>query len=188
MTDPTIPAEPEPCEYCGAKDTGTSPQRSSVATAAASSTAASTARGCSTWTPCPAPGATTTCKDSTPMPADPTIPELVARLRELHAKLQALQVGTPEFTEARQLFRDVLQLSAPGILDALDHLESLTTWRPISEPPSAEVHAWCGGRYLMRHDDGELLSEHWDREFHWDAWASGYREYLPIPPSDERRG
>ena len=20
MTDPTIPAEPEPCEYCGAKD------------------------------------------------------------------------------------------------------------------------------------------------------------------------
>src|SRR5690606_37202572 len=120
MTDPTIPAEPEPCEYCGAKDTGTSPQRSSVATAAASSTAASTARGCSTWTPCPAPGATTTCKDSTPMPADPTIPEIVARLRELHAKLQALQVGTPEFTEARQLFRDVLQLSAPGILDALE--------------------------------------------------------------------
>jgi len=50
---------------------------------------------------------------------DPTIPELVARLRELHAKLQALQAGTPEFTAARQLFRDVLQLSAPAILDAL---------------------------------------------------------------------
>jgi len=66
---------------------------------------------------------------------DPTIPELIARLRELHAKLQALQVGTPEFTAARQLFRDVLQLSAPGILDALDHLESLTTWRPIETAP-----------------------------------------------------
>ena len=48
------------------------------------------------------------------------IPELVARLRELHEKLQALQVGTPEFTAARQLFRDVLQLSAPAILDALE--------------------------------------------------------------------
>lgn len=172
---------------------------------------------------------------------DPTIPEIVARLRELHAKLQALQVGTPEFTAARQLFRDALQLSAPGILDALErftapppdltpdttnplhrdgldhlvnglirdaeaagHWDALSkgrairwaladerrslTWRPISEPPSAEEHAWCGGRYLMRHDDGELLSEHWDREFPWDAWASGYREYLPIPPSDERRG
>ena len=61
---------------------------------------------------------------------DPTIPDLVARLRELHEKLQALQVGTPEFTAARQLFRDALQLSAPGILDALDHVGDAAAHSP----------------------------------------------------------
>lgn len=175
---------------------------------------------------------------------DPTIPELVARLRELHAELQALQVGTPEFTAARQL---ALQLSAPGILDALDHVgdankmvphspdggkvelpehletelellrtqralsdterdylrasaeadrlferavaaESLTTWRPISEPPSAEVHAWCDGWYLFR----EPLYDPQARRIHslktWESFERDGAEWLPIPPSDERRG
>lgn len=67
-------------------------------------------------------------------------------------------------------------------------LESFTTWRPISEAPSAEVHARCGGWYLLRHDDGELCPEHWDRSLPWEKWSSGHREYTPIPPSDERRG
>lgn len=63
-----------------------------------------------------------------------------------------------------------------------------STWRPISEAPSAEAHARCGGWYLLRHDDGELCPEHWDSSLPWEKWSSGHREYTPIPPSDERRG
>lgn len=90
------------------------------------------------------------------MTSDPTIPELVARLRELHEKLQALQVGTPEFTAARQLFRDVLQLSAPGILDALDHIGDAnkmasSPWRPIEECGELEA-----GEYPVRMKRGAL--------------------------------
>lgn len=73
-------------------------------------------------------------------------------------------------------------------LAAIRGLRERTTWHPISEPPSAEVHAWCGGWYLLRHDDGELCPEHWDSSLPWEKWSSGHREYTPIPPSDERRG
>lgn len=86
--------------------------------------------------------------------------------------------------------RDYLRASeeADRLFERAVAAESLTTWRPISEPPSAEVHARCGGWYLLRHDDGELCPEHWDRSLPWEKWSSGHREYTPIPPSDERRG
>lgn len=100
---------------------------------------------------------------------DPTIPDLVARLRELHEKLQALQVGTPEFTAARQLFRDVLQLSAPGILDALDHLESITTWRPIEECGELER-----GRYLVQLRSGAQIVALWSGDS--EGWVLRQRD------------
>lgn len=67
-----------------------------------------------------------------------------------------------------------------GASPVVEELRSLTTWRPITEPPTAEVHAWCGGRYLMRNAKYVVtytltVLDGWPRE----TWV---KHWLPIPP------
>ncbi len=193
---------------------------------------------------------------------DPTIPEIVARLRELHAKAnpgpldlvrfdhddgdiswQSQQANPPHEVLTNVLASDLPQARAaveliveainalPAILDALDHVgdavahspdggnivdqfraagqrlraqgvdtaamaaeyqESrleLYRWRPITQPPSAEVHAWCGGWYLFREPLYDPRPQRIRSRDTWVLFDKGtLTEYLPIPPSDERRG
>lgn len=68
-----------------------------------------------------------------------------------------------------------------AFLRAFTVAAGLRRWRPISEPPSAEVHAWCKGKYLMR-DEKYVVTymlkglDGWPRE----TWV---KRWLPIPPS-----
>jgi predicted nucleic acid-binding Zn-ribbon protein len=73
------------------------------------------------------------------------------------------------------------------VLETIRTIESRSTWRSITQVPTEEEHAWCGGEYAVRRvawlgggrqlvrvrnlgDWGALLGEQYD-------------EWLPIPPS-----
>src|SRR5690606_3283662 len=58
------------------------------------------------------------------------------------------------------------------------------SWRPTSEPPSAEVHAWCGGEYLLRNRFGGHFADYWSPQRRpWEEVTRNMIEWLPIPPS-----
>lgn len=79
--------------------------------------------------------------------------------------------------------------------DIVDDLESRSTWRPITQVPTAEEHAWCKNSFLVeRTYDGpegtlivvEYPSKCWARmvEFYGHPEREGWKRYMLIPPSN----
>lgn len=156
--------------------------------------------------------------------SDPTIPELVARLRELlskahplpwlyRGKSDSLHVAPPEppfsygagflrlteYDDAEATAEDIdLILEAvnalPTLLDALERGTATraeepppsATWRPITQVPTAEEHAWCEARYLFedKHGNGYLEPMPLSAFGGLHEGSSVYVRYMLIPPSN----
>lgn len=186
MTEPSIEAganaEPEPCEYCGAKDWNIT----------------------ATLIGCHGCGVVYGRVNGAWVLDPDTVPR---GAREMAGFVRRLDIGRG-FVRARECpdcFHTKCGESCVCNCDAahaeaaahlrgqVENLESLTTWRPISEPPSAEVHAWCGGHYLIRYPDGAWRVVQFSTVRALVAFAKRYIggerfRWLPIPPADESEG